>query len=37
MYVQIVPRVVLEGWPIGMLVHPAEQKQAIDLIAWECK
>lgn len=36
-YEQIVPRVVLEGWPLDMLVDPAEQKQAIDFIANECK
>ncbi|KAG0600099.1 hypothetical protein M758_11G007100 [Ceratodon purpureus] len=33
----IVPRVVLEGWPLDMLLDPAEQKQAIDFIANECK
>lgn len=33
----IVPRVVLEGWPLDMLVDLAEQKQAIDFIANECK
>ena len=36
-YEQIVPRVVLEGWPLDMLVDPVEQKQAIDFIANECK
>lgn len=33
----IVPRVVLEGSPLHMLVDPAERKQAIDLIVNECK
>jgi len=36
-YEQIVPRVVLEGWPLDMLVNPAERQQGIDFIAKECK
>lgn len=34
---QIVPRVVLEGNPVNMLVDPAERQRAIDLIADECE
>lgn len=33
----IVPRVVLEGNPVNMLVDPAERQRAIDLIANECE
>lgn len=34
---QIVPRVVLEGFPLDMLLQSEERQQAIDLIASECK
>lgn len=36
-YEQIVPRVVLEGWPLDMLTNPVERQQGIDLITKECE